>query len=41
VRREDLKKCLVVNRDLKTTLRGKGCEIIFLSIWDLMTEEII
>jgi len=33
-------KCLIVNKNLKKRIKYKSCEVIFLTIWDLMLEEI-
>lgn len=34
-------KCLIVNKNLQTTVKVKGTEIRFLTLWDLMFEEIV
>jgi ABC-type hemin transport system ATPase subunit len=33
-------RCMVVNKNLKTKVNFKGSEISFLTIWDLLQEEI-
>jgi predicted AAA+ superfamily ATPase len=34
-------RCLVVNKNLKTSIQGKKSEVLFLTIWDLMTEDLL
>ncbi|MBI5051087.1 MAG: DUF4143 domain-containing protein [Nitrospirae bacterium] len=33
-------KCLVINKNLKTVVRVKNCKVLFLNVWDLITEDI-
>ncbi len=33
-------KCLIINKNLKKTVNFKGTEVLFLTIWDLIKEEI-
>jgi predicted AAA+ superfamily ATPase len=34
-------RCLVVNKNLKTSIKVKRSEVLFLTIWDLMTENLL
>jgi len=34
-------RCLIINKNLKTTADLKGTEVLFLTIWDLLEQEII
>lgn len=33
-------KCMVVNKNLKTAIEIKDREVLFLTVWDLLSEEI-
>src|SRR4030043_921850 len=35
------KRCMVINKNLKTTVHLKGSEILFLTVWDLIQEDIL
>ena len=35
------KRCMVINKNLKATVHLKGSEILFLTIWDLIQEDIL
>jgi predicted AAA+ superfamily ATPase len=34
-------RCMVLNKNLKTTINFKGSEVLFLTIWDLIQEDIL
>ncbi|MGD0918892.1 MAG: ATP-binding protein [Thermodesulfobacteriota bacterium] len=34
-------RCMVVNKNLKTTIKLKGSEVLFLTVWDLIQEDIL
>lgn len=40
IKKYNPKKCIVINRNLKTSVKRKDCEILFLTIWDLLSEKI-
>ena len=40
IKKYNPKKCIVINRNLKTSVKRKDCEILFLTIWDLLALEI-
>jgi len=33
-------RCLIINKNLKTTVNVKGCKVLFLTIWDLIEEDV-
>ena len=35
------KRCMVINKNLKTTVHLKGSEVLFLTVWDLIQEDIL
>jgi predicted AAA+ superfamily ATPase len=34
-------RCLVINKNLKTSVQVKKSEVLFLTIWDLMAEDLL
>jgi predicted AAA+ superfamily ATPase len=34
-------RCMVINKNLKTTVNLKGSEVSFLTVWDLIQEDIL